>query len=124
MAPEIIASMIPIVLFLVTGIILVSIFYYRFKERQSLIEKDYTAEDLAKLFNEPEKEKRRGMNPMIPVGIISIFFGLGIGLGIYLEQQTHGDYFIPLFLFTFTGVGFVLAGKLVDQHKEKQLLNR
>ena len=43
------------------------------------------------------------------IGIVSIFFGIGLGFGIMLQENTRQDFWVPFLLFVSTGVGFVLA---------------
>lgn len=99
-----IAVFIPIVMFLIIGLIWVSAIYYRSKERQMLIEKGLSAEDMKKFF-----EQKRDPFWLMKAGIISIFFGIGIGLGMMTKDISGKEYWIPLMIFVFTGIGFVLA---------------
>ncbi|MCK7528040.1 MAG: hypothetical protein MZV64_65835 [Ignavibacteriales bacterium] len=50
--------------------------FYKSKEKQMLIEKGLSAEEIKKFF----EEKRDGLW-LMKIGIISIFFGLGLGIG-------------------------------------------
>jgi hypothetical protein len=112
---------VPIVLFLVTGIVIVSFIYYKSKEKQLLIEKGFSPEQILELF-------KRKIDPYIlmKIGIILFFFGLGLGLGMWLEDMNFNhkdygnDYWIPLCMFTFTGVGFVLASLTNKLNKGKE----
>ena len=112
----VVAVFIPIILFLVIGLVIVIAIYYKSREKQLLIEKGLSAEEIKKFF-----EDKRDPFIMLKIGIISIFFGLGIGFGMMLERSNHGDYWVPLFLFTFTGVGFVIANLVGNKLKEKYL---
>lgn len=114
MNPGIIGVFIPIILILVIGVILVVYFYLKSKEKQMLIEKGLSAEEIKKFF----EEKKDGL-ALMKIGIISIFFGLGLGLGMILEDWSHKDYWIPLFLFVSTGIGFVLANVISDKMKKR-----
>ena len=114
----VVAVFIPIVLFLVIGLVIVIAIYYKSREKQLLIEKGLSAEEIKKFF-----EDKRDPFIMLKIGIISVFFGLGIGFGMMLERSNHGDYWVPLFLFTFTGVGFVIANLVGNKLKEKYLKN-
>ena len=114
----VVAVFIPIVLFLVIGLVIVIAIYYKSREKQLLIEKGLSAEEIKKFF-----EDKRDPFIMLKIGIISIFFGLGIGFGMMLERSYHADYWVPLFLFTFTGVGFVIANLVGNKLKEKYLKN-
>lgn len=114
MHEEVVAVFIPIILFLVIGIILVVYFYLKSKEKQMLIEKGLSAEEMKKFF----EEKREGLW-LLKIGIISIFFGLGLGFGLMLEDVTSKEYWVPFSLFVGTGIGFVLANVLTDKMKKK-----
>jgi hypothetical protein len=106
MDERVVAVFIPIVLFLVTGLIVVVYFYLRSKERQMLIEKNLDAATIKEFF-----ETKRNSEPfgLLKFGIICFFFGLGLGLGLILEDSTSRDYWVPLLLFTITGIGFAVA---------------
>jgi hypothetical protein len=114
MSSEIVAVFIPIIITLVTGVILVVFFYLKSKEKQMLIEKGLSAEEIKKFF----EEKRDGLGFM-KIGIISIFFGLGLGFGMMLEDWSSKNYWVPLMLFVGTGIGFVLANIIANKTKQK-----
>jgi len=114
MYEEVVAVFIPIILFIVIGIVLVVYFYLKSKEKQMLIEKGLSAEEIKKFF----EEKRDGLG-LMKIGLISIFFGLGLGFGLMLEDATSKDYWVPFSLFVGTGIGFVLANVLTDKMKKK-----
>jgi purine-cytosine permease-like protein len=112
--PEAIAVFIPIIGTLVTGVILISYFFFRSRERQLLIEKGMDAQSIKEFFQSKKDPFR-----MLKIGIVTIGFGLGLGLGIMLNESTHQDHWVPLFLFTITGVGFV-AANVVSRRLEKK----
>ena len=114
MAVEVIGVFIPIIITLVIGAVLMVHFYLRSKEKQMLIEKGLSSEDIKKFF----EEKNDGLG-LMKIGIISIFFGLGLGFGMMLEDATSKEYWIPFSLFVGTGIGFVLANVLTDKMKKK-----
>ncbi len=115
MNPGVIGVFIPIILFLVIGLILVTYFYLRSRERQMLIEKGLDAQSMKEFF-----ENKRDRFRWMKIGIICIGFGIGLGLGMYLEDTTSKDYWIPLFLFVFTGAAFVVAN-LVSKRLEQDI---
>jgi len=43
------------------------------------------------------------------MGVIIVGCGLGIGLGVMMEEAGWNQGFIPLFIITFIGAGFVAA---------------
>ena len=122
MNSEVVAVFIPIIMFLVIGVVLVSYYYLRSRERQILIEKGLDAESIKEFFNS-RKSERSSYN-LMKIGIISVAFGIGLGLGIGLgDGGPQQDFWIPLCLFVFTGIGFIVANivgkKLDDKDKQK-----
>jgi hypothetical protein len=110
----VIAVFIPIVMLLIFGLVLVAFIYYRSRERQLLIEKGMSAEEMKQFF-----AQKRDPFMLFKIGIISIFFGLGLGLGIMMEESNTGEFWVPLFLFVGTGIGFVIANLSGNKLNEK-----
>src|SRR4030066_814001 len=104
MNPEVIAVFIPIIGTLVIGIILVTYFFLRSRERQLLIEKGMDAQSIKEFFQNKKDPFR-----LLKIGIVTICFGLGLGIGIMLNDVTSKEYWVPLLLFVLTGIGFVIA---------------
>lgn len=104
MTPDVIGVFIPIISVLVTGLVLVVFFYLKSKEKQMLIEKGLSAEEIKMYF----EQKSDGLG-LYKFGVIAICFGLGIGFGLMLEDATSKDYWVPLMIFVLTGIGFVIA---------------
>lgn len=102
----VVAILIPIIMFLVIGIILVTFIYFRSRERQMLIDKGLDAQSIKEYF-----AHKRDPNRLIKIGLVILFFGLGLGLGLILNDVTSKEYWVPLLLFVFTGVGFIIANK-------------
>lgn len=100
-----IAVFIPIIFTLVTGLVFVTYLFFKSREKQMLIEKGLPPEAI-KEFYESKKDPFR----LLKIGLIIVFFGIGLGLGMMLEDLTGKDYWVPFMLFTVTGLGFVLAG--------------
>jgi len=106
------------ILFLVTGIVLVSFIFFRSKEKQLMIEKGLSHEQMIELL----KSKRDPYN-MLKLGIITVFVGLGLGIGFLFEYLTRyavtsGDHFVDyetneqwmaFWIVLMTGLGFVSA---------------
>jgi len=116
MNPGIIAVFIPIVITLVTGLIFVTFFYFRSREKQMLIEKGMDAQTI-KSFYEEKKDKYL----MFKIGIVSIAFGLGLGLGLMLQDYTSKEYWVPFLIFLFTGIGFVVGNIVVRKLEDKNI---
>ena len=115
MQEDIVAVFIPIIMTLVIGAVLIVYFYLKSKEKQMLIEKGLSAEEIKKFF----EEKRDGLW-LMKIGIISIFFGLGLGIGMMLQDATTKEYWTPFSLFVGTGIGFVVANVLSDKMKKNK----
>ena len=113
--PEIIAVFIPIIITLVIGVVLIVHFYLHSKEKQMLIEKGLSTEEIKKFF----EERRDGLG-LLKIGIISIAFGIGLGFGMFMEDTTSKEYWIPLSLFIGTGIGFVVANVLSEKMKKNK----
>ncbi len=118
---EMVAVFIPIIFLLVVGVVLVSYYYLRSRERQILIEKGMDAESIKEFFNN-RKNERSSYN-LMKIGIISVAFGIGLGIGLgFGDRGPNTDFWIPLSIFVFTGLGFIVAnivGKKLDD-KDKQ----
>ena len=112
----VIALFIPIVMFLITGLVLIAFIYYRSRERQLLIEKGMSAAEIKQFF-----QQKKDPFILFKIGIIGIFFGLGFGL--MLEQYGQKDFWVPLLLFVGTGIGFVVANLSGNKLKEKYKTN-
>lgn len=104
MQEEVVAVFIPIVMFLIIGLIWVTAIYYKSRERQMLIEKGLSAEDIKKFF-----EQKRDPFWLMKIGIICIFFGIGLGIGLMSGAEETREVVTPTTIFIFTGIGFVLA---------------
>jgi len=114
MGPDVIAVSIPIIAIIATALILITAFYYKSREKQLLIEKGLGADQIKEFF-----ESKKDPNRLLKFGIIIFAFGLGLGLGIMMEDFTSKEYWIPLLLFTFTGLGFIVSGLVARKYDVK-----
>jgi uncharacterized membrane protein len=101
----VIGVFIPIILFIVTGLVIVTFVFFRSKEKQMLIEKGLSSDEIKSFY----ERKKSDPYLLMKIGIVSIFFGLGLGFGLMLEEYTTKDFWVPFLLFVSTGIGFVLA---------------
>ncbi len=103
-----IAVFIPIVMFLVIGLICVTFFFFRSKEKQLMIDKGLSYEQMMELL----KVKTDHMLTL-KFGIIVVFFGLGLGLGFLFQSWTFdhdiADGWMAFWIITMTGLGFIAA---------------
>ena len=114
-----IAVFIPIVMFLIIGLITVTLIFYRSKERQMLIDKGLSAEDMKKFF-----EQKRDPFWLLKVGIICIFFGIGLGIGLMSGAEETREVVTPTSIFIFTGLGFVIANVYGNKLRRKYDLEK
>lgn len=115
MNEAVIAVFIPIVALVVTGLIFVTFFYFRSRERQLLIEKGLDAESIKEFF-ESKKDPLR----LMKIGTVAIGFSLGLGLGMMLHDVTGKEYWTPFAIFFFTGIGFIAANLIARKLEEKK----
>ena len=122
MAPAIIGAFIPIVFSLVAGLIWVSALYLRSREKQMLIEKGLTPDQIKEYFERKTifDNKRKDSSILMQIGIITVFFGLGLGVGLIFQDITDKDYWVVLFLFTLTGVGLIIANLVARKLVKKE----
>lgn len=112
---EVVAVFIPIIAIVTTGIVIVSFVYFNFREKQMIIEKGFSAEEIKLLIG----KKRKSSFTLLGLGIVSVFFGIGVSLGIMLDEVYHADFLIPFCIFTLTGIGMVIAHKEREKYLEK-----
>ena len=104
------ASFVPfifIVLFLVAGAVFISWIYYRSKEKQMMIEKDMSYEQIVEFL-----KSTRNPYAVLKIGIVISVSGIGIGIGRYItenfDHQGLGG-IAALFIIVFVGLGFIGA---------------
>ena len=109
----VIGVFVPIILFIVIGLVLVTFFYLRSKEKQMLIEKGLSSDEIKTFYDRKKRDPyilmKRDPYILMKIGIVSVFFGIGLGFGLMLQENTTKDFWVPFLLFVSTGVGFVLA---------------
>ncbi len=105
---------VPIILFLVIGLVIVVSIYFHSREKQMLIEKGLDAQSMKEFF-----ENKRDPYVLMKIGIIAFFFGIGLGIGMMLNEYTDQEYWIPFLLFTLTGLGFMVANFVAKKLEAK-----
>lgn len=106
--------LVPITFFLVTGLVIISAVYLKSREKQMLIEKGLSSEEIKQFY-----DRKRDPFILLKIGIISIFFGIGLGVGLAMEDATSREYWVPLALFTVTGIGFVISNLVGNTLRKK-----
>lgn len=89
---------------LIIGLVIATYFYFRSKERQMMIERGLSPEQITELFR-----SKRNPYTWLKLGVIIIGTGLGVGLGVVAAQSEWNEGLVPLFIITFIGIGFVGA---------------
>lgn len=104
---------------LVLGVVLVSLIYYKSKEKQLMIEKGLSPEQMVELM-----KTKKSPYALLKIGIIIFFFGFGLGFGLLMVNATNVDEWGFFLTVTFTGLGFIaaslIAKKLEDRDKLKE----
>lgn len=96
---------IPITMFLVLGIVFVSWIYFRSKEKQMMIDKGMSYEQMVEFL----KTKRNPFT-VLKIGIVIAVSGIGIGIGSHIGQNYYDlGGIAALFIIAFIGLGFVAA---------------
>ena len=109
-------ELIPIIMFLVIGLVIITYVYFRSKEKQMMIEKGLSYEQMVELL-----KTKRDPFAMLKFGIVILFLGLGIGLGFLFQQWTYGSgmdrwadhdvegQWMGFWVVAMSGLGFIIA---------------
>jgi type II secretory pathway component PulF len=111
--------LIPIIMFLVIGAVIITLIYFRSREKQMVIERGLDVEVIKEIF-----KKKENPYALLKAGIIILFFGLGLGSGLLLEVFTGVSEWIPFLIFIGAGIGFIIAFYAGKKAEEKdKILN-
>lgn len=80
-----IAEFIPIIFFLVTGLVIITTVYFKSREKQLMIEKGLSAEQIFQLMNTKEKEGKNKFY-LLKGGVILIFLVIGGIIGNMIDR--------------------------------------
>lgn len=86
-----IALFIPIIFILVTGLVIVTAIYFKSREKQLMIDKGLSAEQIFELMNTKEKEGRNKFF-LLKGGIITIFLVIGGIIGNMIDRAFFFHY--------------------------------
>ena len=103
---------VPIVWFLVIGIVWVSNIFYKSKEKQMMIEKGLSYEQIVELLR-----TKRDPFILLKLGVLIIFVGLGLGAGFLFSNWTGYQEWIPFSIVTMTGLGLLVSFLLTRKLK-------
>ena len=102
-------NIVGIVFFLIVGLVSVTFIYFRSKEKQMMIEKGLSYEQMVELLR-----TKRDPFLLLKLGLLTLFVGFGLGLGFLFNNLTSYEEWIPFWIVTMTGLGFV-AGFIVSR---------
>jgi hypothetical protein len=105
---------IPIVVFGSIAFILYYYFRFRYLERQAIIEKGLTAEEIKDLYKKPHRFKTTNETNMAKWGIILI----AIGLAILVGTQFSDEVMLSL-IFILPGLGLLIYYKFIFKKENK-----
>ena len=108
--------MIPIVMFIVTGAVIITFLFFRSREREIILAKDYTAEELILLLNPGSKKK----GVLVVLGILTASFGLGMLIGTMVHNATGENDYIPFIMFIFVGIGLITSFYVREKLNKKE----
>lgn len=108
--------MIPIVMFIVTGAVIITFLFFRSREREMILAKDYTAEELMLLLNPGSKKK----GVLVVLGILTASFGLGMLIGTMVHNATGENDYIPFIMFIFVGIGLITSFYVREKLNKKE----
>ncbi len=110
------ANFVPIIFFIVVGAILISYFYFDFRLKQSIVERGLTKEEMVELL-----KKNRNPYSLLKLGIITMIFAIGLGLGFLLQAATEIDEWIPFFVLLGLGAGMIVAVFVEKKMQSKEM---
>ncbi|MCB0746685.1 MAG: hypothetical protein KDC90_04410 [Ignavibacteriae bacterium] len=122
MAEAIMGPITGILITLIIGLVVATYIYFRARERQMMIEKGLTPEQISELF-----KSKRNPYTWLKLGVIIIGAGLGIGLGVLTDNWGMNEGFLPLLIITFIGAGFVAAffiSRKFEKEDERSEVNK
>ncbi len=106
--------LIPIIMFLVFGAVLVTWMFFRSREKQMVIERGLDVDVIKEIF-----KKKDNPYGLLKAGIIILFFGLGLGIGLLIDVFTNVTEAIPFLIIVGFGLGFIIAHYTVKKAEEK-----
>jgi hypothetical protein len=112
--PETIAVFIPIIFIIVCGLVFATWTYFRSKEKQMMIDRGMSYEQMIEFL-----KTKKSPFTILKIGIVLIFFGFGLGIGLLIEESTGIGQWIPFLILVFTGAGFVAAFYASDKLEKK-----
>jgi len=116
-----VAIMVPMTFMLVTGLVIALFIQTKAKEKQMLIERGLTPEQMMEFY--AKKERPNNSTIWLKIGILSIALGLGIGVGNVLDEWFRMEELIALSIFVFIGLGFITAFFVARKYDNQNELN-
>lgn len=92
----------------IPGLIVFFVFYNRHKERMRLIEKGLSADEVKAYFQGFNAKSLPNRFSPLKWGILFTMVGIGIFIGIILEEAGFSESLIPVMILVFAGLGFLI----------------
>ena len=112
--------LVPVIFIIAVSATIMTFVFYRSREKQMLIEKGMSYQEMAEYLKSNKKTRDNFL--LLKLGIIVIFFGVGMGAGMLLAEMTGYDEWIGFFIVTMIGAG-LLAAHFVSKREEAKLPN-
>ena len=112
--------LVPIIFIIAVAATTMTFVFYRSKEKQMLIEKGMSYQEMAEYLKSAKKSRDNFI--LLKLGVIIIFFGVGMGAGMLLAEATGFDEWIGFLVVTSIGAGF-LAAHYISKREEAKLPN-
>lgn len=104
---------IPMTLFIAIAFVIYFYMMTRHRERMLILEKDVSVEDLKQLFARPKSNYNTAK-----WALIFLFGGSGLFFGIWLNEMTREDGYVPAAVLVFIGLGLLVWQRLYGKKGE------
>ncbi len=112
--------LVPIIFCISVAAVIMTVVYFKSREKQLLIEKGMSYQEMAEFLKSSKKGRETFV--LLKLGIITIFFGVGMGAGMLLDAITGYDEWIGFLVVTMIGAGFI-AAHFIAKREEAKLPN-
>jgi len=110
--------LVPIIFCITVAAVIMTVVYFKSREKQLLIEKGMSYQEMADFLKSAKKSRENFL--LLKLGVIIIFFGVGMGAGMLLAEMTGYEEWIGFLIVTMTGGGF-LAAHYISKREEAKL---
>ncbi len=105
--------LIPITMFIAIAFVIYFYMMTRHRERMLLLERDVNVEDLKSLYT-----RSKSRYDTAKWALIFLFGGIGLFFGIWLNEMTREDGYVPAAVLVFVGLGLLVWQRLYGEKGE------